>query len=88
MTSAGRIDRAEKRPFAASMNKVVATSSLSAIGSRKRPSSDCCCQARASRPSSQSVTPATENSAQPSHGPGGAVEIEGRDHQRNRDDAR
>ena len=31
--------------YAVSINRVAATSSLSAIGSRKRPSSDCCCPA-------------------------------------------
>jgi hypothetical protein len=46
------------------MNNVAATKSLSAIGSRNRPSSDCCCHRRAICPSSQSVTPAAENSAQ------------------------
>src|SRR5947209_3531033 len=57
MTNAGRSASAESRPKAVSMNNVAETSNLSAIGSRKRPISDCCSQRRAMCPSSQSVTP-------------------------------
>ncbi len=56
--------------YTASMNNVVATSSLSAIGSRKRPAPIAGPGAR-DLPSSQSVRPASEKMTQPSQGPAG-----------------
>src|SRR5207249_3263392 len=48
ITSAGkRAHSVLRRPLATSMNKIAATSSLSAIGSRNRPSSDCWAPRRA-----------------------------------------
>src|SRR5690606_10533899 len=63
ITTAGRMARPGRRSNAASISSAVATSSLSASGSRKRPKSECWARRRAMKPSKKSVTEAAAKSA-------------------------
>jgi hypothetical protein len=71
MISAAITIRSVMRSRATSTRITAATSSLSAIGSRKRPKSVCSPQRRATQPSSQSVKPMIVNTTQAVHAQSG-----------------